>query len=140
MAKIAIDATNLILGRLCTYAAKQSLLGSSIEILNCEESVIRGSKENVLNVYKEKFARGTHAKGPFYYRRPDFFVKRTIRGMLPHKSPRGKAALKQIKCHIGSPEEFMSLKLKTLGDINILNRKSTRKAGYIKVKDLCRYL
>ena len=36
--KIVIDATNLILGRMGTYAAKKALTGSTIDIINCEQS------------------------------------------------------------------------------------------------------
>ena len=48
-----IDASNLILGRLATFVAKQALLGEQVFIANCEKSVISGDKANILfiNIY-----------------------------------------------------------------------------------------
>ncbi|MBI5073266.1 uL13 family ribosomal protein [Candidatus Woesearchaeota archaeon] len=84
---IIIDATNLIVGRFATFAAKQALLGEEIAIVNCEKAFITGSKEHILNEYKRKRSIGTWATGPFYHRQPDRLVRRMIRGMLPHKQP-----------------------------------------------------
>lgn len=101
-----IDGKNLILGRLATYAAKQALLGEKVDIINCEDVVITGSRENILATYHRKKTMGTHAKGPFWPRRPDMFVRKTIRGMLPYKQPKGRVAYKRIMCYIGNPEEI----------------------------------
>ena len=100
-----IDGKNLILGRASSYIAKQALLGESIDVINCEQMFISGSKMDIFDKYlHKKTEMGTYKKGPFWPRRPDMFVKKTIRGMLPYKFPKGKAALKRIMFHIGSPE------------------------------------
>src|SRR3989338_6651373 len=117
MEKIAIDASNLVLGRLSSYAAKQAFMGKSVDIVNCEQCVIRGAKTSILEKYMHKLRRGTPIKGPFVYRKPDMFVKRTIRGMLPYKHGRGRAAFKSIKCHIGFPEELKSCKFTAMDGI-----------------------
>ena len=49
-----INANNLILGRLASFAAKQALLGEKIEIVNSEETVIIGSKKVIYAKYDEK--------------------------------------------------------------------------------------
>lgn len=36
-------------------------------------------------------------KGPVHYRAPSRMLWRTVRGMLPHKTARGAAALQRIK-------------------------------------------
>lgn len=36
-------------------------------------------------------------KGPIHYRAPSRMLWRTIRGMLPHKTARGAAALQRLK-------------------------------------------
>jgi len=51
-----------------------------------ENSVITGDRKKVFEHYRKLFRRGIPSKGPFYYKMPDRFVKRTIRGMLPSKS------------------------------------------------------
>jgi len=132
-----IDANNIILGRLGTHAAKKALLGEKIDIVNCENSIISGDKKTILDDYKAKFKRGIPSKGPFFYKLPDMFVKRSIRGMLPYKKERGKTALKNIKCHIGVPESLRDKKPDTLSNANISKLPNSK---YMKVKDLCNHL
>src|SRR3989344_6560752 len=103
-----IDAKDMILGRLGSYAAKQALLGNRIDIVNCEESVVSGKKQAVLQQYIRRIDRKAPGKGPYLYRRPDMFVRRTIRGMLPFKRSRGRDVFKNVRCHIGVPENLRS--------------------------------
>ena len=49
-----IDANNLILGRLGTYAAKKALLGEKIDIVNCESCVITGNRKKIFDNYDIK--------------------------------------------------------------------------------------
>jgi large subunit ribosomal protein L13 len=103
-----IDGKNATLGRLASYAAKESLRGEEVVILNCEQIIISGNKKNI----KEKFEKrrewiGSTQKGPKYSRNAEKLVKRTIRGMLPeHREGRGREAYKRIKCYTGVPKEF----------------------------------
>ena len=137
--KIIIDATDLVLGRMGTVIAKTALLGGAVDIVNCEESVILGSKNEILEKYKRNNQRGIPAKGPFFYRKPDMFVKRSIRGMLPYKKERGMKAFKSIKCHIGIPENFKNQKIETVDKANIIKNPSERIVNYTKIKDICMY-
>jgi large subunit ribosomal protein L13 len=102
-----IDANDLIIGRLATFAAKKALLGEKIDIINCEKAVISGRKEDVLHKYWYR-ARdmGGPRKGPFIIRLPDRLVRRIVRGMLPMSKARGREAYKHVMCYIGVPEEF----------------------------------
>merc|ERR1712193_359843 len=45
-------------------------------------------------------------KGPFHYRSPAKIFWRTIRGMVPHKTPRGAAALDRLKTFEGVPHPY----------------------------------
>lgn len=101
-----IDATNTILGRLATYAAKQALLGEEVSIINSEKAIVSGEKQQVFSRYQQRYARGVPSKGPFILRMPDRIVRRTVRGMLPYKIPRGVEAYKRVLCYIGVPAEF----------------------------------
>ncbi len=101
-----IDATNTILGRLATYAAKQALLGEDVVVINSEKAIVSGEKQQVFARYQQQFARGVPSKGPFILRMPDRLVRRTIRGMLPYKIPRGVEAYKRVMCYVGVPAEF----------------------------------
>jgi len=110
--QIVIDATETVLGRLASYAAKQALLGKNVAIVNCENAVIKGEKRMIIEEYKRYFLRGGHSlNGPFHIKRsPERILKRTIRGMLDYKYGRGDAALKRIMCYDGVPKEFESAK------------------------------
>ena len=132
-----IDANNTILGRLGTYAAKKALLGEEIDIVNCENSVITGDRKEIFKEYERKFSMGIHTKGPFFYRMPDRFVKRAIRGMLPHKKERGAVAFKKIRCHIGIPENFKNQKFETVKNATIGKVPNLK---YITIKEICMHV
>ncbi len=96
----------MLLGRLASIVAKRALAGEEIAIVNAEKAIISGSRSRVFSNYQHKRSRGSTGWGPFVPRRPDHLMKRTIRGMLPYKRPRGVDALKRIKCYVGIPTEF----------------------------------
>ena len=104
-----IDASNLVLGRIATKAAKSALMGEEIYIVNCENAVVTGSKEFIVSEYIRKRDMGTF-KGPIFFRSPEKFVKRAIRGMLPRKKDKGMNAFRRIKCYMGVPDEFKKKK------------------------------
>ena len=130
-----IDAKDSILGRLSSYVAKQVLLGNKVDVVNCEECLVSGRKHATLDEYKRKMHRKAPNKGPFFYRRPDMLVKRTIRGMLPFKRARGMDAFKNIKCYIGTPENLKNEKALVIESASISKLNS---ADYLKVKDICK--
>lgn len=131
-----IDAKDAILGRLGTYAAKQVLLGKKVEVINCEECIISGKKQAITQEYIRKLHRGAPAKGPYFYRRPEMLVKRTIRGMLPFKHSRGREAFKNLKCHIGMPDSFKNEKIIKLDS----GTSKLRSTDYMRIKDICKNL
>lgn len=128
-----IDGKDMILGRLAAYAAKRSLIGENVDIINCEEAVITGDRRQIIANYLRKKTMGIHSKGPFWPRRPDMFVKKTIRGMLPYKLPKGRAAFKRVMCYIGVPESVKG-KPETLKFASIDKVPNLR---YIKLKEVC---
>ncbi len=131
-----INAENLIIGRFATVAAKKAIMGEKVTIINCEKGIITGNKYRIFSHYKQKRDRGTF-KGPFVLRLPDRFVKRTIRGMLPYKQPKGRAAYDNIKCFARVPEGQDIKAAVTIEDANI---KKLSSQEYISVKELCKNL
>ncbi|MBI4214488.1 50S ribosomal protein L13 [archaeon] len=105
---IVIDGTNAVLGRAASYAAKQALNGESVAIINAEKMALTGNRRMVVSEYARMRKIKDIAnplKGPFFPRRPDIFVKRSMQGMLP-KRKRGRDALSNIKTYIGEPEQY----------------------------------
>lgn len=130
-----IDATNLIVGRLASFAAKKAILGENVDIVNCEKAVMTGKRNNILNKYKEKRSRGTPQWGPFIPRLPDRLVRRVVRGMLRYKTPRGKAAFKRVMCHVSVPEKFNNEKLKNVDGANVDKLPNLK---YISIREICK--
>lgn len=134
---IIIDAKDLILGRLASFAAKKALLGEEIKIINAEKSVISGNRRFLLEKYKNKFDRGATLFGPYFPRRPERIVRRTIRGMLPFKTTRGRDAYKRVMCYIGVPQELAKEKAITLKEANLSKLPTTR---YMLVSAISKHL
>jgi large subunit ribosomal protein L13 len=132
-----IDATNLILGRLASHAAKQALKGEQISVINCEKAVVTGNRSQIFETYLLKFDVGQVNQGPYFPRRPDMLVRRTIRGMLPRKKPRGVSAYGRVKCFIGVPATVKAAEAITLENANISRIKEI---GHITIQELCLHI
>ena len=105
-----INADGLIVGRMASKVAKKLLNGEKVIIVNAEKAVLSGKKKSKVAEAKEFLEVGSPRRGPFHYRRPDRILRKTVRGMLPFKQPKGKRALKRLKVFMGVPEELRDLK------------------------------
>jgi large subunit ribosomal protein L13 len=108
-----IDGTNAILGRLASFAAKKLLSGESVNIVNAEKIIITGNPKKIVGEYLKKRRKGSPQHGPFFPRRPDLIVRRTIRGMLP-KTNKGRVAFKVLRVYIGVPEVLKNEKFESV--------------------------
>ena len=128
-ADTVIDIRHCILGRVASEVAQRALDGETIAIIHAEDAVITGSTEDIMSVYTKRREIGSD-QGPYYPRRPDAIVKRAIRGMLPYKTAKGKAALSSVRVYIGNPydtageqvedtslDRVSTIKFMTIGDI-----------------------
>ena len=104
-------------------------------LLNAERAAISGHPKEIVAKYKvmvELHDKANPENSPYISRRPDLFVKRVIRGMLPYKKEKGRNAYKRLKVYIGVPEEFKSAKIL---DIEAKERKDVYEKT-ITVKEL----
>ena len=109
--KIIIDAKNSVLGRIASYAAKQALLGRDVVIVNCNDALVTGRRNLILETYSQMRRRGRgYQKGPIVPRVAEKLMKRTVRGMLAYTQRRGEAALDRVMCYNETPKEFESAK------------------------------
>ena len=99
-----VDARDCILGRVASQVAERALEGERIAVVNAEEAIITGGKDDVMSVYEKRAQLGSD-RGPYYPKRPDRIMKRSIRGMLPYKRPRGREAFEGIRVYVGNPFE-----------------------------------
>jgi len=111
-----INADGLILGRMASIIAKRLLNDEKVIVVNAEKAVLSGKRKSKVMEAKKFLEVGHPKMGPFHYRRPDRIVRRTVRGMLPYKQPKGKQAYKRLKVYIGTPHEFKDQEMETLTD------------------------
>ena len=109
-----INADGLILGRMASIIAKRLLKGEKIAVVNAEKAIISGKKKSKIKETKEFLEVGHPGKGPMHYRRPDRVLRRTVRGMLPYKQPKGKQAYKRLRVFIGVPDELKNREMETI--------------------------
>jgi large subunit ribosomal protein L13 len=107
-----VDGTHAVLGRIASLIAKEAMIGKKIVLLNCDKIVMTGQVENTLRDYIDqmKTIKGRH-KGPFWPRHADTIVRRSIRGMIPHKKASGAEIFKRIEVYVGIPKEYANAKL-----------------------------
>lgn len=101
MSKLVFDGKDAIFGRMATRIAKELLKGNSVDVLNSQDVIFSGKKQNIVDRLrqKRKMGRGGSLKGPSYSARSDLLLKRMIRGMLPWDKPKGREAYKRLRCY-----------------------------------------
>jgi large subunit ribosomal protein L13 len=120
---VIIDAKGLVLGRMASIVARRLLQGETIMVVNAEKAVMSGKKQSRVKEAKTFLEVGHPKKGPFHPRRPDRIVRRTIRGMLPWKKPKGKQAYKRLRVFIDIPEELKGKEMQTMPEVSADNLK-----------------
>jgi large subunit ribosomal protein L13 len=111
-----VNAEGQVVGRMCSKVAKLLLNGEEVIILNAEKAVFSGKKKSKIAEAHLFLEVGAPERGPFHYRRPDRYLRKTVRGMVPFKQPKGKAAYKRLKTYMGVPVEFKDQKMITFED------------------------
>ncbi|EIW72360.1 hypothetical protein TREMEDRAFT_55899 [Tremella mesenterica DSM 1558] len=104
---IVIDGKGHLLGRLASVISKQILSGQKVTVVRCEEINCSGSFfRNKLKYHAYLHKRhivNPKKSGPFHFRAPSRILYKAVRGMVPHKTPRGEAALKRLELYEGVP-------------------------------------
>jgi large subunit ribosomal protein L13 len=129
-----IDASGLIMGRMASIIAKRLLLGESIIVVNAEKAVLSGRRLSRVREARKFLEVGYPGKGPFHPRRPDQIIRRSVRGMLPRRLPKGQAALRRLKIFLGLPDEFKTFALQSIPEANA----SRLKCPYVTVGEFAK--
>ncbi len=101
---VVVDGRACILGRVASIVADRALEGESIAVVNAEEMVVTGREEDVVGRFEKRTELGSD-RGPYYPKRPDEIAKRSIRGMVPHRRPRGREAMERVRVYLDNPFE-----------------------------------
>jgi large subunit ribosomal protein L13 len=116
-----VNAEGLIVGRMCSKVAKLLLNGQEVIILNAEKAVFSGKRKSKVAEAHVFLEVGAPERGPFHYRRPDRFLRKIVRGMLPFKQPKGKSAYKRLKVFMGVPLELKEQPMITFTEASSAN-------------------
>jgi len=128
-ADVVVDARDCILGRVASQVAERALEGERIAVVNAERAVVTGGEEDVIGMFRERREHGSD-RGPMYPKRPDRIFKRSIRGMVPYKKPRGREAFENVRVYVGNPyddaevledtslDRLSNIKFVPLGDVS----------------------
>merc|ERR1712243_496233 len=104
-----IDGNQHLMGRLAATVAKCLLQGQKVVVVRTEGLLQSGNfYRNKLKVleYLRKRHLTKPSRGPFHGRAPSKMLKHVIRGMLPHKTSRGKIAFNALKVFEGCPAPY----------------------------------
>jgi large subunit ribosomal protein L13 len=137
---IVINAEKRVLGRMASEAAKQALLGENVVIVNADKAYVSGDMKSVFRDNLNKLEiknKGNFNKGPYHPKRPDQYVRRAIRGMLPWDKMRGREAYKRVRVYIGVPAEELRRNNISMPGKATPKKKLRRK---VMVAEICRYI
>ncbi|KAJ1926006.1 60S ribosomal protein L16A [Tieghemiomyces parasiticus] len=110
---IIIDGKGHLVGRLASTVAKMALSGQRVVVVRCEELNISGPhmrNKLRLQTFMKKRCLVNPKKGPFHHRAPSRIFYRAVRGMVPHRTTRGKNAMASIKVFEGIPAPYDTMK------------------------------
>ncbi|KAL0490271.1 ribosomal protein L16 [Acrasis kona] len=108
-----VDAKDHLLGRLAEAVSKELLSGGRIDVVRCEEISISGPinrNRAVFMDYLHKRHLTNPTRGHFHYRSPSRMLYKAIRGMIPYKTERGAAALRNLRVFEGVPNKLVKTK------------------------------
>ncbi|OAA48816.1 Ribosomal protein L13 [Cordyceps fumosorosea ARSEF 2679] len=107
---VIVDGKGHLLGRLASIVAKQLLNGQKVVVVRCEALNISGEffrSKLKYHAYLRKMTRFNPTRGgPFHFRAPSRIFYKAVRGMIPHKTARGAAALERLKVFEGVPPPY----------------------------------
>ncbi|KAK8815441.1 hypothetical protein WA158_003658 [Blastocystis sp. Blastoise] len=111
--EVVIDCRGHLVGRLASIVAKEILSGQRVVCVRCEELNICGSMmRNKVRfaAFMRKHMNTNPSKYFYHFRAPSKIFYRAVRGMVPHKTPRGGMALARLRVFEGIPAPFDKVK------------------------------
>jgi large subunit ribosomal protein L13 len=135
-----IDAEKEVLGRIASQAAKSALMGEHVFVFNADKAYVSGSMFMVYGQNLQKLTlknKGNFNHGPYHAKRPDLYVRRAIRGMLPWKKTRGREAYKRVRVYIGVPQDILKENSISMPAKKAPGKKLRRK---VTVAEICSYI
>jgi large subunit ribosomal protein L13Ae len=129
--EVVIDGRGHMMGRLASIIAKQLVSGQRVVVVRTEAINISGSlfrKYLELQEMRHHRINTNPRRGFKHWKSPSRMFWKVIRGMLPHKTPKGAAALGHLKVFEGMPFPYDHKKRVVVPEaLKVLRLKSYRK-------------
>lgn len=132
---VVIDCRGHLMGRLASMIAKELLNGQRVVAVRCEELNISGAiwrnKIKFLQ-YVGKKTRTNPKRGPIHFHSPSKMLVKVVRGMIPHKTIRGREAMLRFKSFEGIPHPYDKMKRMVVPDaLRVVKLRPGRKFTHI---------
>ncbi len=124
-----VNAENKVLGRLASDIARKIGDGEEVKVVNSEKAVISGDEKEVKEEYKTKYDRGARDFGPYYPKRPDKILKRTVKGMVPDGDE------EHVKAYLGVPED-----LEDHEEVDVKEGNNLKNRNYVKLGEVSKFI
>jgi len=131
-----INAEGKILGRLASHIAQEVRSGEEVRVVNSREAVISGERDKIYADYRQKYERGRRDTGPYFPKRADKILKRTIRNMLPHEKAEGRDQLSMVRTYIGVPDEFEG----EVEEVDVKEGDDLKNRNYVKLGEVSKFI
>ena len=131
-----INAEGRVLGRLASEVAQIARDGEEVAVVNSEDAVISGDEAEIKSNYKQKYERGRRDTGPYYPKRADKILKRTVRNMLPYKESDGRKQFSNVKTYLGLPERMEG----EVEDSQAKEGDSLKHRNYVKLGEVSEFI
>ncbi|MFB6158887.1 MAG: 50S ribosomal protein L13 [Candidatus Nanohalobium sp.] len=130
-----VDAEGMVLGRLASEVAQYARDGEEVRVVNSEKAVISGDEEEVKADYMQKHERGRRDRGPYFPKRADKILKRTVRNMLPDGSD-GRDTRSRVRTYLGVPDQMED----EVEEVDVKSGDELKHRNYVKLGEVSEHI
>ncbi|MFB6100822.1 MAG: 50S ribosomal protein L13 [Candidatus Nanohalobium sp.] len=130
-----VNAEGKVLGRLASEVAQYARDGEDVRVVNSEEAVISGDEQEVKEEYEQKYERGRRDRGPYFPKRADKILKRTVRNMLPDGSD-GRDTRSKVRTYLGVPDQMED----EVEEVDVKSGDELKHRNYVKLGEVSEFI
>ena len=130
-----VNAEGKVLGRLASEVAQYARDGEEVRVVNSSEAVISGDEAEIKEEYETKYVRGRRDRGPYFPKRADKILKRTVRNMLPDGS-NGRDTRSNVRTYLGVPDQMED----EVEEVDVKSGDELKHRNYVKLGEVSDFI
>ncbi len=130
-----VNAEGKILGRLASEIAQHARDDEEIRVVNSEGAIISGDEAEIKKEYETKYERGRRDRGPYFPKRADKILKRTVRNMLPDGSD-GRDTRSNVRTYLGVPDQMED----EVEEVEVKEGTELKHRNYVKLGEVSEFI